>query len=44
MTPNVTQLTAEQRAGELAHDLLDELLRTANQGKRRPCPVLIPFL
>lgn len=33
MTPNVTQLTAEQRAGELAHDLLDELLRTANQAQ-----------
>ena len=32
-TPNTTPQAAEQRACELAHDLLEELLRTANQAQ-----------
>jgi len=32
-TPNTAPQTAEQHAAELGHDLLDELLRTANQAQ-----------
>ena len=32
-TPNTTQQAAEQRAAELAHDLLAELLRTTDQAQ-----------